>query len=80
MNCVGGTWDAGVEKMSFVFQMLQGLLVKYVVSDRWHFLFSFWFVEVELGCLCLLWSLSSLFKPTLETANRVIHLKEFKII
>lgn len=35
-----GTWDAGV-KMSFVFQILQGLLVKCITSNKWHFVLIF---------------------------------------
>ena len=43
-------------------------------------LFSFLFVEIELGWVCFLCSPSSLFKPTFLTINIVIHLKELKII
>lgn len=38
--CFDGTWDAGV-KMSFVFQILQGLLVKCMASNKWHFVLIF---------------------------------------
>lgn len=43
-------------------------------------LFSFLFVEIELGWVGLLCSLSSLFKPTFLAINIVLHLKELKII